>query len=263
MSCRALRWAWLLVALAGCAPRAVVAPPGGMTVDPAPLVERLRAYNGGPRAVRVQGKLAVGGRGSALFGARAAEGGGCRLDAVAGPFGTLVLALACTDEGACRAYVPARRTVYAVPEGAWGRWVCALVRGRVPELGVPASARVTREGSRILALRGEGGWEQEVEFPPGASVPSRFVLLRDGRLQLEASYQEPFPVDGHPFPRRVEVREGEGRGRYTLEFRRVEADAEGRVPGLQVPPGTAVEPLKGFATWNETGMPLWLPQPET
>ncbi len=88
MTPRAAAWVCLAALLgAGCAPGISVRREGERPRDPAPLWQALQDYNAAPRAVRVQGRLAVRGHGSAQFGARAAAGMGLRLDAVAGPFG--------------------------------------------------------------------------------------------------------------------------------------------------------------------------------
>ena len=67
----------------GCGTRPLSRVASGSPIPVAPLAASLKAYNQEPRAVRVQGRLRVEGRGSAVFGATSVAGEGLRLDAVA------------------------------------------------------------------------------------------------------------------------------------------------------------------------------------
>jgi len=248
---------------AGCAPRFAMPLKVSEPRDPAPLLAALRSYNSGPEAVRLQGKFRAQGKGSVEFGASAAEGVGLRLDAVAGPFGTPVLAMACAAEDDCRAYVPARQVVY-VDEGAtWGWLLATLLRGRVPLVGTPAGAWEAAAGTSVLLLRNRDGWEERVEWKGGA--PDRVFLGRRGEAPLlRVSYAEYGPeVAGHPFPRRLELEVRRPAQGYEITIRQVEP-ATAIDPDtfqLAIPPGTREENSRGRATWNEMGIPLWLPGP--
>lgn len=249
---------------AGCAPKALVRVPRGPPLDPAPLAARLAAYNEGPTEVRAQGRLRVEGQGTADFGARVEAGVGLRLDAVAGPFATPVFALACRQGVECRAYVPSRRTVYVDPSGAWGEWLGAFLRGRVPRVGPASAAWTGPDGAPVLLLADAAGWDEEVVFAPDGRVPARLIFSRDGRAEMEVTYGAYREVGGRPFPARVTLRVEKPRTVCEFDFRRIEPDARGVGDALilAVPPGTAVEELGGSPTWNATGIPFWPTRPD-
>jgi len=258
------------VALLGaCAPRAVVVRESpGIPVDPAPLAERLAAYNAAPTEARLQGKLRAEGQGSAEFGARVRKGVGLRLDAVAGPFSTLVLSLACRVDEGCEVYLPSRRTAYSEPWAAWGPWFETLLLGRVPRAGQPSGALRFPDGGHDLLLEGDGGWREEVSFAGSSQLPERVMLSRWGERRFEIAYGDYTEVGGHPFPGRVALRVAESptraEGGYELVFRRVAPDAQiddGSLT-LKLPSGTAVESTEGLATWYQAQIPFWLPVPD-
>jgi len=263
---RGVGFAVLLAAVSawGCAPRAAVRVPERKAQAVSPLAEYLRSYNSGPQAVRARGRLEVSGRGAADFGARAAAEKGFRLDAVAGPFSSAVLAMACRVGGECQVYVPSRQTVYLGRDDGWGSWFEALLRGRVPEFGLPVEAWALEEGRRVLVLANGSRWREEVEFDPSSLLPARVALFQDGVLSAEILYEEHFDLDGHPFPARLSVRVTEPATDYEVEYRQVESDPSILDDGfnLALPPGVAVEIVKERAKWRETGIPLWLSIPE-
>jgi hypothetical protein len=236
----------------------------GEPIDLGPVAARLEAYNSGPRAVRAQGRLRVKGRGSADFGARAADGVGFRIDVVTGPFSAPALALACRADGGCEAYVPDRRTVYRDDGSGLEGWFGALLRGRVPQLGSPDVAWGLPDGRSVLRLTAVSGWREEVEFDAASGLPARTVLSRWEEPVAEVIYADYFRVGEHPFPGSLTVRVQEPPRVYVIEFRRVVPDGE--VPdgifALVLPHGTAVDDIRGSTTWKETGIPFWLPTPE-
>ena len=248
----------------GCAPRSAVRVPARKAQAVSPLAEYLRSYNSGPEAVRARGRLEVSGRGAADFGARAAAEKGFRFDAVAGPFSSAVLAMACRVGGECQVYVPSRQTVYLGRDEGWGTWLEALLRGRVPEFGSPVEAWALAEGRRVLVLSNGSGWREEVEFDASTLLPARVALFRGGTLSAEIIYEEHFDLDGHPFPARLSVRVTEPATDYEVEYRQVECDSSilDDEFNLALPPGVAVEIIKERAQWRETGIPRWLPIPE-
>lgn len=256
-----------LLLLAACGPRAAVRQPLGAPTDPAALDRLLRQYNAAPEGVRLQGRLRAEGTGSADFGARAHRGEGLRLDAVAGPFSTPVLSLACREGqgGTCEVYLPTRRVVYREAWEAWGPWFETLLLGRVPRVGSPAEAWIYPDGRRVLVLVGIDGWRQEVGFAPDSGLPQRALLSQEGEPRLELAYGRYTDVDGHPFPGRVSVRAGGVEGGYELEFQRIVPDAflaDGTLT-LTLPPGTAVRGSEGLSQWNQAPFPLWrLPRPD-
>jgi hypothetical protein len=256
-----------LLWLGACGPRVAVREPVGAPIDPAGLDRLLREYNAAPAAVRLQGRLWAEGRGSADFGARAHRGEGLRLDAVAGPFSTPVLSLACRqgEGGACQVYLPTRRTAYREEWGAWGPWFETLLLGRVPRVGSPAEAWIYPDGRRVLVLEGIDGWRQEVAFAADTGLPHRVFLSQEGEPRLELAYGRYTDVDGHPFPGRVSVRAGGEEGGYQLEFQRIVPDAslaDGTLT-LTLPPGTAVKGSEGMSQWNQAPFPMWrLPRPD-
>lgn len=262
-------WAAVAAALllGACAPRVAVREPVGTPVDPAPLDRLLQAYNAGPEAVRLQGRLWAEGKGSADFGARVRRGEGLRLDAVAGPFSTPVLSLACRSGagGMCEVYLPTRRTAYREEWDAWGPWFETLLLGRVPRVGSPRQAWVFPDGRRVLVLEDAGGWRQEVAFAAGTDVPHRVSFSEGGEPRLELSYGQYAEVEGYPFPGRVAVRAEGEEGGYRLEFRRIvpDADLADGTLTLTLPPGTAVKGSEGLSQWNKAQFPLWrLPGPD-
>lgn len=247
----------------GCATRTRLAPVPWAPADPAPLAALLQEYNRGPEGVRMAGRLRGAGWGSADFGGRARAGVGVRLDAVAGPFSTPLLALACRRNEGCLLYLPSRGTLYGIGGEVSDQWFDALLRGRIPEVGPPAEARASADGRRVLVLAAPGQWRQEVEFGGERGLPRRSTWFQGGRLAAEVTYAEHFEVDGHPFPAAVGVRFAEGDANYRLEFHTVAADAtwDQSAFSLAVPPGTAFETIQGMATWHETGIPLLVPKP--
>jgi hypothetical protein len=255
-----------LALLTGCAPRFV--PPLALAErrDPRPLLEALEAYNAGPASIRLQGRLKASGRGGADFGARVAAGVGLRFDAVAGPFGTPVLAVSCRTGDRCEAYVPSRRTVYVDEAGEWESLLAALLRGRVPVFGTVEGAWESTDGTPVLVFAGEG-WEERVEFDPSGRTPERIFLGRRGeRPSIRLAYSEfGVPVEGYAFPRRVLVGVREPEGSYEITVRRVEA-APGIEPGalgLALPPGTLEEKPRGEAPRNERLLlPFWFLDPK-
>jgi hypothetical protein len=242
----------------------VVRVPSGEPTDPGPLTALLEAYNSGPPAVRVQGRLRVKGRGSADFGARAATGVGLRIDVVTGPFSSPALAVACRAKMGCEAYVPSRRRVYRDAEADWERWLGKLLRGRVPHAAQPDRAWVLPNGRRVLLLSGAAGWSVEVVFSSAAGLPLRVVLSRWEEPVAELTYADFFAVGKHAFPRNVAIRVQEPARAYAIEFRRVETggNVNDRVFSLALPAGTTVEHTQGSTTWNETGIPFWLTTPD-
>jgi len=254
--------------LGACTPRAVIREVPGAPVDPSPWVTRLAAYNSGPTEARLQGKLRAEGRGSADFGARVRRGAGLRLDAVSGPFATLVVSLACRSGAECEAYLPSRRTAYREPWASWGPWFETLLLGRVPQAGAPAGAQRFSDGRVALLLEGDGGWREEIDFAGADGLPQRVTVSRWGEPRFEITYGEFTEVGGQPFPGRVALKVAQdshrGAGGYELEFRKVAPDAEiaeGSLT-LDLPSGTAVESTEGLATWNQAQMPFWLPVPD-
>jgi len=259
----ALLLAALLAAGVGCATRSVQRPAAGAPVGLADPTVRLRTYNGGPLGVRVQGRLRVEGRGSAVFGATAVAEQGVRIDAVSGAFSRPLLGLACLVGGACESYLPQRRELLVDPSGAWGPWLVDLLRGRLPVVGEPLRAWQLADGSVVLQLAGHGEWLTEVEFPAVGEMPRRAVYSRGSVVELEVVFGEPGRVEGWPFPGRIGLRSGQGDPEYRLEFQKVATVAtlpEGAL-GLQTPPGTDVKTQEGTDTWSETQLPLWLPLP--
>ena len=267
LAAAALAVAFGAVLSIGCAPRVSVREAPGFPVDPGPLAERLEAYNTALTEARLQGRLRAEGQGSADFGARVRRGEGLRLDAVAGPFSTLVLSLACRAEQTCEAYVPSRKKAYREPWGAWGPWLETLLLGRVPAAGRPAAAQRFPDGSHSLLLSGDGGWREEVSFRGAAQLPERVVLTRWGEPRLEIAYGEYTELAGQPFPGRVALQVTGGperaRGRYELEFRRLAPDAQIALGALnlQLPADAVVESTGGLANWSEAQIPLLLPMP--
>ncbi len=259
---RALAWG-ALVAVAGCAPKGWVLPDRGGAVDPAPLARRLEAYNRALPDVRVAGKLRVAGQGGAAFGARVSDGRGLRLDAVAGPLGSPVFALACNPADGCLAYVPSRKRVYRDPGGEWGAWLGALLRGRVPVFGEPARAWGEPGGRTVLELDGPDGWTEQVVFMAGGGPPTGVRLVLRGRVEADVILEEPVIVAGQPVPTRVTV-DLRGPGtRYELRLRRIVPAARDAPAGfrLQVPAGTRVETVGGDPTWTEPGLLPRFPTP--
>ncbi len=255
----------LLATLWGCAPEVRIRREGGgAPVDPGELVERLERYNSAPDAVRVEGKLRVRGKGRAEFGAQVVRGRGFRLDAVAGPFSKPILALACGGDLGCEAYVPERSVLLVDGGRGWEEWLEMLLRGRVPLLGATSGALAYPSGLKVLRRRDRGGWTQEVEFGPGSGPPNRTVVYRGREALVSVSFTEHFPVEGHPFPGRISTEVYDPEREFELEFRRVVPDARltDGVLTIAVPPGTAVESARGSTTWNELGIPLWLPIPD-
>ncbi len=257
---------WLgltLLLAAGCALRGEVRPTGGRPVDPAPLVAALDRYNAGPRQVRLAGVFRAKGRGSARFGARAAEGVGLRMDAAAGPFGTPLFALACVADEGCLVLVPGKRRAYelAGPKGA--AWLEALLRGRVPLLGPVTGAWEAPGGERVLRME-QGGWTEEVALAGNPGTPRRLWLLREGRTRLRVAWEGERDVAGHPFPLKLRVETVEPPERYEIEFRQVEpAQGIGRDDlRLVLPPGVAVQRMEGAQPWRSGEPPFWLPIPE-
>ncbi|MDF1551628.1 MAG: hypothetical protein P1P84_01135 [Deferrisomatales bacterium] len=259
--------AGLLLALVlvgpGCAPRGLERAGDGAPIPPARLAAVLSEYNGAPAGARVQGRLRLEGRGSAVFGATAVVGQGLRLDAVSGAFSRPLLSVACTVGGACRIYLPEQRRVLVDPAGTWGPWLLDLTRGRLPVMGKAREARRLADGAEVLQLSGRGDWLEEVEFAAGAQVPRRAVFSRAGVAELEVELGEYMAVDGQPFPGAIAVQPGYGAPGYRLEFRQV--TPTDTLPAaalrLEVPPGTAVETLEGTEPWTTTQLPLWLPAP--
>ena len=252
-----------LLLAAGCAPRGEVRPTGGRPVDPAPLVAALDRYNAGPRQVRLAGVFRARGRGTARFGARAAEGVGLRMDAAAGPFGTPLFALACVAGEGCLVLVPGKRRAYelAGPEGVG--WLEALLRGRVPVLGPVTGAWETPGGERVLRME-RGDWVEEVSLAGNPGTPRRLWLLQEGRVRLRVAWEGERDVAGHPFPLKLRVETAEPPERYEIEFRQVEP-ARGIRPEdlrLALPPGVSVQRMEGAQPWSSAVPPFWLPIPE-
>ena len=253
----------LLVALGccwGCSPHALDRAASGSPIPVAPLAASLKAYNQSPTAVRVQGKLRVAGRGSAVFGATAVAGQGLRLDAVSGPFARPVFSLGCLPDTGCRVYLPARATLYVEAANGWGEWLGALARGRVPVFGTASAAWRLDDGARVLQLAGDDGWLQEVEFAASDPRPRRAVYSRNARVEAELRFSGYTEIDGQPFPGKIALRGAAGDQDCTFEFRQVAA-ASGVQPAvfqLQVPPGTTVESLQGTGNWRVTGPARWL-----
>lgn len=251
------------VLLLGCAPRVLRPTPLAEPRDPAPLLERLEAYNQGVPAVRIAGTLKSRSRGSADFGATVIEGAGLRFDAVAGPFSTPVMVVACLTGERCQAYVPSRHRVYVDPRGEWEETLGRLIRGRVPVLGREGEGWETDQGSPVLILRGEDGWMERVEFEAAGRLPGRVFLGRAGeepqvRIAFGEFTEEPL---GQPFPTRIDVQLGNPGEAYQILVRRIEpaSAADARVFMLSVPPGTETEIARGPIDWKENGAPLWLP----
>lgn len=251
--------------LAACAGRTPAPNPLTQRIDPGPLVSSLRDYNSGPAAVRISGSLKAGDRGTVDFGATSAEGIGVRLDALAGPFSTPVLALACRSGEACTAFLPGRRVAYSDDAGRWDGLLGPLLRGRVPSLDESAAvgAWKTESGEQALVLEGRDGWREQIEFDSGERLPRAVYLSRKGETEARILYGDfGEPVGGKPFPSRVEVWLRETGKTYEIRFRRAEAADSGVDPNLFVlslPSNTTVESLRGKTTWEETGIPIWPP----
>lgn len=253
----------LLVLLLGsaCTPRGLERAGDGVPIAPEGPAATLDEYNRGPTGVRVQGRLWLEGRGSAVFGATALAGNGVRLDVMSGAFSRPLLAVACATGGACRTYLPQRRRVLVDPDGAWGPWLVDLIRGRMPVVGAPSGARRLADGTEVLQLSGRGDWFEEVEFAAGARVPQRAVFSRAGVPELEVELGEYTVVEGQLFPGWIALRPGHGAPGYRLEFRQITPTDALPVAALrlEVPPGTAVETLEGTEPWTAKELPLWLP----
>lgn len=260
----------LLVAAAllagGCAARTPRPSPLSAPLPPGPLLASFEAYNSGPEAVRLWGSLKAEGQGTVDFGATAVENVGLRLDALAGPFSTPVLALACRTGVSCTAFVPGRQTAYVDDAGRWDGLLGPLLRGRVPRLDdwVIEGAWTTASGGPALVLRGNGDWLEQVEFAPGGLLPRAVYLTRDGGPpQARIGYEEfGEPVGGNPFPRRVEVWLKETGKTYEIRFQRAEARESGVEESLfllSLPQNTSFRSLRGKSTWEETGIPIWPP----
>jgi hypothetical protein len=254
----AAAWGW------GCAPRAGISLPLRKPQAVVLLAEYLRNYNAGPAAVRARGRLEVSGRGTADFGARAAERKGFRLDAFAGPFSSAALAMACEVGGECQVYVPSQKKAYLGKDEGWGEWFEALLRGRVPQFGSPVEAWAVGAERKVLVLSDGSAWREEVEFDSSSLLPVRVAVFRDGDLAAEILYEDHFDLDGHPFPARLVVRVPEPATEYQIEYLRVELDSDVLDSSfhLSLPPGIAVKIVKERAQWKETGIPFWLPIPE-
>jgi len=252
-----------LLAVLGCAQPPVRRELARVPVDPAPLVEWLEASNGGPPALRLQGKLRASGRGSADFGGRVVEGEGLRLDAVAGPFSTPVLSLACRAGALCEAYVPSKRTVYRGRWDGWGSWFETVLLGRVPVTGTASGGWRREDGRLVLTLEGADGWLQEVEFDGAGGPAERVVWSRWGVPRVEAVWAGRGEAGPPGFPGSVEIRVADPPGEYELRFRRVETGAEvdDALLTLPVPPDTAVVVPDGLPGGEPAQLPLWIPVP--
>lgn len=250
----------------GCAGRGLRPSTRVAPRDPAPLVAALEKYNEGPAGVRLWGTLKVENGGSVEFGATTVENGGLRLDAVAGPFSSPVVALACRPGGVCLVFVPGRRKGYLDEAGLWSGFLGSVLRGRVPRLegAVVVGAWDTDSGRPALVLRGDGGWEEQIEWDAAGTLPSVVHLSRQGAPpDARVGYGDfGARVDARSYPGRVEVWLRDAGQTYELRFRNVEVVGPGLDPGvfvLELPPGTLVESVGREATWKETGIPLWFP----
>jgi hypothetical protein len=230
------------------------------------LVSALETYNAGPSAVRLSGTFAAGGRGTVDFGATVVEREGLRFDALAGPFSTLVVALACRTGISCLAFVPSRSKAYVDDAGRWDGLLGPALRGRVPRLdgSTVAGAWAADSGRPTLLLQGRGGWQERIEFSRNGRLPEVVFLGPPGESPDARIDYDEFgeAVGGQPFPRRVTVWLRDSGKTYAIRIRRVEAIGPEVDPSLFVlslPPNTRLENLRGRATWEETGIPIWPP----
>jgi hypothetical protein len=195
-------------------------------------------------------------------------GTGLRFDAVAGPFSVPLFALACRSGIECQGYWPSRARVYVDEGGRWERFLAAALRGRVPLLVQPVSATgwQSEQGTPVLVLEGEEGWQQRVEFSSAGDRPERVLVGRAGKTPAAAvRYEEYGPdLEGQPFPGRLRLNLAEPEREMEITFVRVEAapNVDTSLFALSVPPGTAEERVRGTATWNEKAVPFWPSPPK-
>lgn len=245
----------------GCASARVGGVRFAPGADPAPLAAKVERYNELPGVYRVLGTLKFSGAPAISFGARAGAGQGVRLDGVAYPSSKLLFSLACRFSDGCEVFFPDDFVVYREKAGAFADWLPLLVTGRIPLIGSPTEAGLTREGASVVRFSDRRGQWEQVVFSAGEEVPSE-IIFGDAAsgAKLRIAYSGWLKVDGRRFPGRTEVTGNGSREELVIEALRVERSGAGGGDafGLRVPEGALLKDSPGRDTWKRMGM-FWTP----